>query len=90
MIEFKQLNWFNKALCRGMRTNIFFPDTAVGVSVAGIYDQAVKICERCPVADKCLAYAMECETNDVEGTVCGVARLRESVSTVVMVVRAVS
>ena len=65
MIEFKQLNWFNKALCRGMRTNIFFPDTAVGVSVAGIYDQAVKICERCPVADKCLAYAMDCETNDV-------------------------
>ena len=65
MIEFKQLDWFNKARCRGMKTNVFFPETAVGVSTAGIYDDAIKVCSLCPVADKCLAYAMECETNDI-------------------------
>jgi WhiB family redox-sensing transcriptional regulator len=65
MIDLKHLDWFDDALCRGMKTTIFFPETAVGVSTAGIYDEAVKICERCPVAEKCLAYAMECETNDI-------------------------
>ena len=65
MIDIKHSGWFDSALCRGMKTSIFFPDTAVGVSTAGIYNEAVKVCERCPVAEKCLAYAMECETNDV-------------------------
>ena len=65
MIEFKQLDWFNKARCRGMKTNVFFPETAVGVSTAGIYDDAIKVCSLCSVADKCLAYAMEIETNDI-------------------------
>jgi hypothetical protein len=43
----------------------FFPETSVGISTAGIYDEAIKVCALCPVADKCLAYAMECETNDI-------------------------
>lgn len=48
-----------------MKTNVFFPETTVGVSSSGIYNDAIKVCELCPVAKKCLAYAMEIETNDV-------------------------
>lgn len=48
-----------------MKTSIFFPDTPVGVSTVGIYDDAIKVCALCPVADKCLAFAMKFETNDV-------------------------
>ena len=65
MIDLKHLEWYDDARCRGMKTSIFFPETSVGVSTAGIYDEAIKVCKLCPVADKCLAYAMECETNDV-------------------------
>lgn len=48
-----------------MKTSIFFPDTPVGVSTVGIYDDAIKVCALCPVADECLAFAMKFETNDV-------------------------
>ena len=65
MINLKHLDWFEQARCRGMKMNVFFPESFVGVSNANIYDDAVKVCALCPVADKCLAYAMECETNDI-------------------------
>ena len=65
MINLKHLGWFEQARCRGMEINVFFPESSVGVSYAGIYYEAIKVGALCPVADKCLAYAMECETNDI-------------------------
>lgn len=65
MIDLKHLDWYDNARCRGIKGDIFFPETFVGVSTAGIYDEAVKVCALCPVADKCLAYAMQWETNDL-------------------------
>lgn len=67
MIENKHLNlnWFDRAVCRSMGTEIFFPRTCVGVSTVGIYKEAIQVCERCPVASKCLDYAMNCEKGDI-------------------------
>lgn len=65
MIDLKHLDWYDQARCRGMKTSIFFPETTVGVSTAGIYDEGIKVCALCPVIDKCLAYAMKFETNDI-------------------------
>lgn len=65
MIDLKHLNWFEQALCRSMGTKIFFPDTFVGVSTAGIYKEAIQVCERCPVSSKCLDFAMASEKTDV-------------------------
>jgi WhiB family transcriptional regulator, redox-sensing transcriptional regulator len=41
--------WRMRAACRGVSPDLFFADGPVG---------AKKVCSACPVAERCLAYAM--------------------------------
>lgn len=65
MINSRSLHWYDQARCRGMKSDIFFPETSVGISTSGIFLEAIKVCKHCPVKQECLAYVMEMETNDV-------------------------
>lgn len=49
-------NWLSRARCRGMDPDRFF--------VRGIAQArpVIRVCERCPVQDECLRYAIE---NDI-------------------------
>jgi len=54
--EFKQApNWFQNAACRGVDTNIFFPERGDSAT----FRLAVQICDSCQVAMECLQYALE-------------------------------
>jgi WhiB family redox-sensing transcriptional regulator len=54
----KNEEWRLKALCRGMDTNIFFPE--LGVDIKQIH--AIKeLCESCPVNVECLESALNTE-----------------------------
>ena len=44
--------WHAHAACAGMDPDLFFSERGDG------YEQAVKVCRRCPVQAECLAYAM--------------------------------
>lgn len=48
------LNWMNHAACRGMDTNLFFPEVG---GVGNGNDKAISVCENCPVITHCRAYA---------------------------------
>jgi WhiB family redox-sensing transcriptional regulator len=45
--------WMAIGLCKDMDPDVFFPNSGSGVIVAQ------KICQRCPVAEPCLDYALE-------------------------------
>lgn len=47
-----ETGWMSKAVCRGMEVSIFFPEDGGGVT------RAKQICKDCPVAKKCLEYAL--------------------------------
>ena len=49
-------DWADKAACKGAPSDWFF-GTEAGGGVA-VYRQARDICERCPVIDDCLAFAL--------------------------------
>jgi WhiB family transcriptional regulator, redox-sensing transcriptional regulator len=52
------MNWRDKAACRGMETDLFFPVGTTGCAV----DQTGKakaVCAACPVRTHCLTYAIE-------------------------------
>lgn len=51
----KDESWRMKAACRGLPTNIFFPDFAIELKEP--YRDAKSICEMCPVTEQCLALA---------------------------------
>lgn len=51
-------HWRERAICRGLPLVVFFRDGA-----GATYDAARAICQRCPVAAECLAYAMQHETD---------------------------
>lgn len=51
-------SWMQYAACRGMDTNMFFPDWG------GNMDEAVAVCRRCPVRASCLRHAMSHPEND--------------------------
>ena len=54
--EFKQApNWFQHAACKGVDTNIFFPERGDHVT----YRLAIQICDSCSVSIECLQYALE-------------------------------
>lgn len=46
--------WREFAVCRGMRTTLFFPES----NKPGESHSARSACASCPVADPCLAYAL--------------------------------
>jgi WhiB family redox-sensing transcriptional regulator len=50
----KAMSWMNKANCKNMDVNIFFPE------LAATYDPFIReVCNSCPVIEKCLWYANE-------------------------------
>ena len=48
-----EFRWMLRALCRGASPSEFFPSDGVGVEMAR------RVCERCPVREECLEYALE-------------------------------
>lgn len=48
------LDWMDKAACRGKDPDIFFADN-------GSYSQANQICAQCPVKPQCAAFALHAE-----------------------------
>jgi hypothetical protein len=52
-------DWQEKAACRGVPNEIFFPDNPGGQE--SVYNQALSFCEKCNVSQQCLDYAMDFE-----------------------------
>ena len=61
-------SWRDEALCRGFDLGVFFPDEGDAAAISA----AKEICSSCPVADECLAYAVE--NNQTEGIWGGTTR----------------
>lgn len=53
LFEEFDLSWQDRAACRGMNPDLFFP--ARGEETR----QAKKVCARCPVREECLDFALE-------------------------------
>jgi WhiB family redox-sensing transcriptional regulator len=53
--------WTEQAACKGMDTNLFFPDDRTPQN-SSKYDVAKQVCAECPVKEECLTYAIE---NDI-------------------------
>jgi WhiB family redox-sensing transcriptional regulator len=51
-------SWRDRAACRGMETDLFFPDGTIGPALADM-DQARRICRDCPARAQCLDWALE-------------------------------
>lgn len=47
------MTWRDEAVCAGVDSEMFFPDTASGIKTAR------RICAPCPVKAECLAFALE-------------------------------
>lgn len=52
----KDAAWMDRAACRGMPVNAFFPSSNESNSEPSI--EAITTCRRCPVRQQCLDYAM--------------------------------
>lgn len=66
----------NEAACRGVDPELFFPVTEIGPGAQQVA-RAKAVCERCPVASACLAYALENGlTHGVFGGLTGAERRR--------------
>lgn len=52
------LDWMDRAACRGCGPDIWFP--YLGEGVATDYGPAKAICAECPVRTECLSYAVAC------------------------------
>lgn len=53
-------DWQERAACRGVPSEIFFPDNPGGQD--NVYNRGREFCSRCEVTQQCLTYAMEYET----------------------------
>jgi len=51
-------DWRHEALCRKEEPELFFPIGDTGPALAQI-DQAKRVCQRCPVTEECLHWALE-------------------------------
>jgi WhiB family transcriptional regulator, redox-sensing transcriptional regulator len=51
-------SWHESAACRGTDPELFFPVGVTGPAVAQIR-AAKAVCGRCPVRERCLAYALD-------------------------------
>jgi len=47
------VRWMQRAACKGLDTDLFFPDTGVN------HARLKKLCAACPVRQQCLQYAVE-------------------------------
>lgn len=64
-------DWRDKAACRGVATNTFFPDDDDDAA------EAVAICAACPVRELCLEFALATRQDDgVWGGLTGTERRR--------------
>jgi WhiB family transcriptional regulator, redox-sensing transcriptional regulator len=62
MVMTDPLAWMDEGLCRGLTTEIFFPEDFA------LPDPAVKrLCRRCPVREACLQYALDHEEVGIWG-----------------------
>lgn len=52
MLDSAELQWMQKGQCRNYPASAFFPSDGVGVIAAR------KICDTCPVQNRCLDYAL--------------------------------
>lgn len=60
------MEWQQHAACRGMDFQLFFPVGTKGPAVDQIAE-AKAVCDRCPVASECLAWALALETRQEFG-----------------------
>jgi WhiB family transcriptional regulator, redox-sensing transcriptional regulator len=51
-------DWRDRAACRGMETDLFFPTGTIGPALTDM-DQAKQICRGCPARAQCLDWALE-------------------------------
>lgn len=65
----KELGWRSKAACKGMDTNIFFPERGENLKVK----KAKEVCSRCPVQRECLDYSLQFSENGIVGIWGGMA-----------------
>jgi len=47
-----ETKWMSKAACKGMDTNLFFPERGDTSTV----EMAKSVCAQCPVSDECYQY----------------------------------
>ncbi len=60
LIKDPKYQWRDQALCLGMdTTDWIFERDLRGQKIAKVYEDAIKICEECPVRSECLAFAIE-------------------------------
>lgn len=57
------MSWRDKARCRGMDPELFFPVGASGPALEQS-ERAKAICTRCPVSNQCLEWALETNQHD--------------------------
>lgn len=53
--------WHDRAACRGLGTDHFFPQGEIGTAAQVVYREAARICARCPVIEQCLRHALQAE-----------------------------
>lgn len=52
-------NWQDRAACKGVPHEVFFPENPGGRE--SVYIQARQFCDKCEVTEQCLAFALEFE-----------------------------
>jgi len=55
-MSFADREWMTRASCRGKRPEIFAPESQ-GVGQLNLIDEAIAICQHCPVINECRRYA---------------------------------
>ena len=56
-------HWMQRAICKGMDVNLFFPDRGDGWSDDSPAAVAKSACAVCPVVTECLEYAIRTKEN---------------------------
>lgn len=57
--------WMDQAMCRGVHPNVFHPEPVnnrrhpTWAQMEAIYATATGYCQRCPVIEECLRYAID-------------------------------
>ncbi len=52
------MDWRHRALCREQDPELFFPIGTTGPAAVQV-DEAKAVCQRCPVVEPCLVWALE-------------------------------
>lgn len=59
LFEEKDRSWVEHAACRGMGTEIFFPDEVNGLRASKAIEAAKGICQTCEVKVECCQYGID-------------------------------